>query len=207
MPRLSVAQWGWLALLAIALVAAQIDQPYPDVAPLHHIPTLLLLIAAPWLLRRWPISNASLGCVVVFFLLHTLGGRYTYTNLPYDEWYRSLTGGDLSAITGWQRNNYDRLVHFAFGVLSVLPVVEVMRMGGLKLRGALWSALAFVLAVSCLYEIVEWLLGIVLAGEMADQYNGQQGDIWDAQKDMALAALGSLVSIGAIALRARGTRA
>lgn len=203
MPRLSGTQWGWLALLAVALVAAQIAQPYPEVAPLHHIPTLVLLAAAPWLLKRWPISNASLGCVVVFFLLHTLGGRYTYSNLPYEEWYRGLTCSDLAAITGWQRNHYDRLVHLAFGMLSVMPVADVARLGGLARRGALWAALAFVLSISCLYEIVEWLLGIVAAGEMADQYNGQQGDIWDAQKDMALAFLGALLSIGVLALRGR----
>ncbi|OJW73558.1 MAG: hypothetical protein BGO57_07890, partial [Sphingomonadales bacterium 63-6] len=189
--------------LAITLFVVQFSQPYPDVAPLHHIPTLLLLVAAPWLLQRWPISNAALGCVVVFFLLHTLGGRYTYTNVPYEGWYRGLTGNDLVGITGWHRNHYDRLVHFAFGALSILPVMDLARMGGLKLRGALWSALAFVLAASCVYEIIEWLLGIVAAGDTADQYNGQQGDLWDAQKDMALAFLGALVVIAMIVLRKR----
>jgi putative membrane protein len=34
----------------------------------------------------------------------------------------------------------------------------------------------------------------VLAGDTADYYNGQQGDIWDAQKDMAIAQLGSLMA-------------
>lgn len=204
MPRLSKGQWAWLALLAIALVAAQVKQPYPEVAPLHHIPTLLLLVAAPWLLKRWPLSNLSLGCVVGFFLLHTLGGRYTYTNLPYEEWYRALTGGDLAVLTGWQRNHYDRVVHIAFGVLAVPPVAEVARMGGMSLRGALWAALAFVLSVSCLYEIFEWLLAIVVSGPTADQYNGQQGDLWDAQKDMALAMLGALFSIALLAVYGRG---
>ena len=49
--------------LALLLAIAQVGQPYPDVAPLHHIPTLLLVLAAPFVLRRWPLSNAAVLCV------------------------------------------------------------------------------------------------------------------------------------------------
>lgn len=202
-PRLRRGQWIWLGVLAAALTLAQMNQPYPSVAPLHHIPTLVLILAAPWLLRRWPISDTALGCIVGFFLLHTLGGRYTYSNVPYEEWWHTFTGGDLSALTGTTRNHYDRLVHLFFGILSVRPVVEVRRLEGGSRRGGLWAALAFVLAGSCLYEIFEWGLAMTLAGNMADDYNGQQGDMWDAQKDMALAALGALIGIGWAALRKR----
>ena len=44
---------------------------------------------------------------------------------------------------------------------------------------------------SLLYEVFEWMLTLFISGEGATDYNGQQGDIWDAQKDMALAMLGS----------------
>jgi putative membrane protein len=33
-----------------------------------------------------------------------------------------------------------------------------------------------------------------MAGNVADRYNGQQGDFWDAQKDMALATFGACVA-------------
>ena len=122
-PLLRRAQWLWLGGLAVALVLAQIDQPYPDIAPLQHIPTLIALLASPWLLKRWPVSDRALGCIVVFLLLHTLGGRYTYSNVPYVQWWHSLTGGDFAALTGWHRNAYDRLVHFAFGLLSPSPAL------------------------------------------------------------------------------------
>jgi putative membrane protein len=69
------------------------------------------------------------------------------------------------------------------------------RWGGLGRRGAGLAPLGWVLAVSCLYEIFEWLLTVVAAGETADRYNGQQGDDWDAQKDMALAALGAILVV------------
>lgn len=155
---------------------------------------MLLLVAAPVLLRRWPLSTPALACIVAFFALHTLGGRYAYSNVPYDAWARALTGTSLSDAFGWSRNHYDRLVHFAFGALSVIPVAEIARRWGrLGPRGAALTVLGWVLAISSLYEIFEWLLTIVAAGETADRYNGQQGDIWDAQKDMALATLGAIL--------------
>ena len=188
------AQRRLSGLLLVLLLFAQIDQPYPEIALLQHIPTMLLIVASPWLLRRWPMSTASVACIVAFMALHTLGGRYAYSNVPYDDWARALTGTSLSDAFGWTRNHYDRLVHFAFGALSVIPVAEIARRwGGLGPRGAVMTVLAWVLATSCLYEIFEWLLTIVAAGATADRYNGQQGDIWDAQKDMALATLGAIL--------------
>lgn len=183
-------------LLLILLLLAQIEQPYPEVALLQHLPTMLLIVASPWLLRRWPLSTASVACIVAFMAFHTLGGRYAYSNVPYDDWVRALTGTSLSDVFGWTRNHYDRLVHFAFGALSVIPVAEIARRwGGLGARGAALAVLGWVLAISALYEIFEWLLTIAAAGETADRYNGQQGDIWDAQKDMTLALLGTIMGM------------
>jgi len=193
-PTTPPAQRRLLGALLILLLLAQIEQPYPEIALLQHIPTMLLLVAAPALLRRWPLSTPALACIVAFFALHTLGGRYAYSNVPYDAWAHTLTGTTLSDAFGWTRNHFDRLVHFAFGALSVIPVAEIARRwGGLGRRGAALTVLGWVLAISSLYEIFEWLLTIVAAGETADRYNGQQGDIWDAQKDMALAALGAIL--------------
>ena len=183
-----------LALLALAVLLASIAQPFPEIAPLQHAPTVALILAAPWLLRRWPLSNGAVACLLIFFLLHTLGGRYTYSNVPYDAWARALTGHGINAAFGATRNDYDRLVHLAFGLLFVVPVAQVLcRHAAAGPRLALAGGIAFVLAVSALYEIFEWLLTIVLGG-MADDYNGQQGDLWDAQKDMAIAALGAAMA-------------
>lgn len=188
------AQRRLLGVLLILLLLVQIEQPYPEIALLQHIPTMLLLVAAPALLRRWPLSTPAVACIVAFMALHTLGGRYAYSSVPYDAWSRALTGTSLSDAFGWTRNHYDRLAHFAFGALSVIPVAEIARRwGGLGKRGAALTVLGWVLSTSCLYEIFEWLLTIVAAGETADRYNGQQGDIWDAQKDMALAVLGAIL--------------
>lgn len=201
---LPARQRAMLAGLALLLVLVQLNQPFPTVAPLHHLPTLALLLAAPFLLRRRPLSDTALACVVAFFALHTIGGRWTYTNVPYDAWARALSGHTLSEMFGWTRNHYDRLVHFGYGALAILPVSEALRRhAGLRPRLSLYIAVESVLAVSALYEIFEWLLTLTMEGPVATAYNGQQGDLWDAQKDMALAALGALLAAAALAMRRR----
>jgi putative membrane protein len=190
------AQRVLIAGLLLLLAAAQIRQPMPQVAPLHHAPTLALIMAAPFLLRRWPMSTASVGCIVAFFVLHTIGGRYTYTNTPYDDWAAALFGVTISDLFGFERNHYDRLVHFSYGLLIVRPTLELLeRHVRVPPRLAIYIAIESVIAVSALYELLEWLLALVMAGPLADDYNGQQGDTWDAHKDMALAAAGALVAL------------
>jgi len=181
--------------LAIAVALANVRQPYPDIAPLQHIPTMLLILAAPVLLRRWPLSDGSVGCVLAFFLLHTLAGRYTYSNVPYEAWGRALFGFSIDRTFGLVRNDFDRLVHLSFGLFAIRPFAEAARRyGGMGRKAAIVSGFLFVGAVSALYEIFEWLITIVLAPGMADEYNGQQGDVWDSQKDMAIALVGGALA-------------
>lgn len=194
--RLPTAQKIMLAGLLFAVGLANIDQPYPDLAPLQHIPTVIFVLAAPRLLARWPLSTASVASLWLFLLLHTLGGRYIYSYVPYDVWSKALTGQGITELFGGTRNAYDRLVHFAFGLLWTLPVAEAMRRKN-GLSGALagFMGFAFVGMTSAIYEIFEWALTLVAAGDTADYYNGQQGDMWDSQKDMALAQFGSVIAL------------
>jgi len=203
---LPASQLRMIVALAIAVALANVRQPYPDIAPLQHVPTVLLILAAPWLLRRWPLSDGSVGCILAFFLLHTLAGRYTYSNVPYDAWGRALLGVSIDRMFGLVRNGFDRLVHLSFGLLAIRPFAEAARRhGGMGRKAAIVSAFLFVGAVSALYEIFEWLLTIVVAPGMADEYNGQQGDMWDSQKDMAIALVGA--SIVSLCMLLRGVRA
>jgi len=186
----------------IGLALAQVNQPYPDVAVLHHAPTLLALLTLPWWVKSWNISDRGLLCLFAFLVLHTIGGRYTYTSTPYDAWFEALFGHGLNPLLGWERNHYDRLVHFSFGLLLVVPVVDALRVNiRLSRRFAMYIGVEFVLGASAIYEIFEWLLSIVLAPDNVEAYNGQQGDIWDAQKDMALAFAGALTTALMFTLR------
>jgi putative membrane protein len=193
-------QRSLLVFLALALAASCIAPPFPTQMALQHAPTVVALLALPWLARRYRPSDAAFACVVGFLLLHVLGARFIYSYVPYDRWTEALFGLDLTATFGFRRNHYDRLVHFAFGLLAVRPVWEVwIRHGGLSRRTAAWLAVEWVLALSALYELFEWSLTLALSPADAGAYNGEQGDLWDAQKDIGLALLGAL--LGAVLLR------
>ncbi|WP_245896716.1 DUF2238 domain-containing protein [Sphingomonas fennica] len=199
---LPVAQRWMSGLLALAVLLANVAQPFPEVAPLHHLPTVAVIAAAPLLLARWPLSTRAVAFLFVFWLLHTLGGRYTYSNVPYDAWASALFGVSTGDLLGTTRNHYDRLVHLAFGVTSIPVAMELARRQGAGPFAAACLGVGFVAAASAVYEIFEWGLTLVMAGGAADAYNGQQGDIWDAQKDMAMAMLGAL-AMAAVELRRR----
>ncbi len=193
-----------LGATALLLVLGCIGAPYPGQMYLQHIPTVVALAALAVLSRRFPISNAALTGLAVFLMLHILGARYIYSYVPYDDWAKALTGSDLTSTFHFQRNHYDRVVHFAFGLLWALPVWEVCVRYFKVPRGfAFYVAFEFVLAASALYELFEWGLTMALSPQDADAYNGQQGDLWDAHKDMALAMLGSLVALAVLGLRPR----
>lgn len=201
--RIPPVQIALLALLAVAVMVSGWDALYPRNTWLQLGPCLVLLVCAVPLLRRWPISTFSLGNIVLFLLLHTLAARWSYSFVPYDAWGRALFGWSPDAAFGFGRNMFDRLVHFAFGLLAIRPVREIaMRHFGLTPRAALYVAPEFVLAFSAVYEIFEWQLALFMDPADAEAYNGQQGDIFDVQKDMALAALGA-VSATLAALPAR----
>lgn len=81
----------------------------------------------------------------------------------------------LSQWFGWQRTHYDRLVHFASGILGVPPAAEMLqRFGNMLPLGSAIMAVAVVLAIGAIYEIAEWQLAVTLLPAHAEAYNGQQ---------------------------------
>jgi putative membrane protein len=142
--------------------------------------------------RRFPLSRGSYTAIFIFLCLHEVGSHYTYSQVPYDAWFETVIGRSLSSLTGWERNHYDRLVHFVYGAALAYPMRELV-LHVTRSRG-LWSyflALNLTLATSTWYELIEWAAAVVFGGELGMAYLGTQGDIWDAQRDTALAGLGA----------------
>ncbi|MCZ8136432.1 MAG: DUF2238 domain-containing protein [Porphyrobacter sp.] len=192
MPPLARAQVWMLAAVALGVPLSAWGALYPGNTWLQVGPVALGLPLAWRTLRRSPISNLSAGCMTAFVLLHLLAARWSYSFVPYEDWL----GDGISAALAFERNMFDRLVHFAFGVLAMPPMIELgVRYWSLTRRMALAFGVMFVLAVGGLYEIFEWSLTLALAPEDAGAYNGEQGDMFDAQKDMALAGLGALLAL------------
>lgn len=59
---------------------------------------------------------------------------------------------------------------------------------------SIFIAIQFVMATSLFYELIEWWIVMGLSPEDAENYNGQQGDQWDAHKDMFLATVGAILT-------------
>jgi putative membrane protein len=169
---------------------------------------VLVLIAVPALVlthRRLRFSNLAYTCLFVFFVLHEIGAHFTYSEVPWREWLAALTGTE-AATAG--RNHYDRFVHFAYGLLLMPAVVELVQ-ARMSPRG-LWrwlTPLLFLMSHSVIYEMIEWIAAALFGGDLGAAYLGTQGDEWDAQKDMALATAGAVTGLLLLAIGGRLPRA
>jgi putative membrane protein len=145
--------------------------------------------------RNLPLSKISYSCVFVFLCLHEVGAHYTYAEVPYDVFFEGIFGRGLNEILGWQRNHFDRVVHFLWGLLLTYPIREVVIRVS-QARGFWGYLLPFLVVVSTstLFELFEWVAALVFGGDLGVAYLGTQGDVWDAQKDMSLALVGSLIA-------------
>ena len=146
--------------------------------------------------RRMHFSRISYTLIFLFLCLHELGAHYTYSEVPYDDWFRTLTGRTLNSLLGWQRNNFDRLVHFAYGLLLAYPIREIfLRIANVRGFWGYFLPLDLTMSTSMLYELIEWAAAEFFGGELGQAYLGTQGDVWDAHKDMALASAGALLAM------------
>jgi len=143
--------------------------------------------------RAFPLSRVSYTLIFVFLCLHTVGAHYTYSLVPYAEWFPWLGAGE--------RNHYDRFVHFSYGLLLAYPIRELfLRVAGVRGFWGYFLPLDLTMSTSMLYELIEWGAAVFFGGDLGVAYVGTQGDPWDAQKDMALASLGALLAMTLTAL-------
>jgi len=183
-------------LLVIFAVAWVITAIRPLYFQDWFLENLLVFATVPALVgtyRRFRFSNWSYFLVTVFLVLHVVGAHYTYSEVPLGNWLRD--GCHLS------RNHYDRVVHFTFGLFIAYPLWEILVRAGRVRSG--WSyviTIQAVLAWSGFFEVVEAIVAWLVSPELGAAYNGIQGDIWDAQKDMSLALTGAIICMTVIAI-------
>ncbi|MGE8226793.1 MAG: DUF2238 domain-containing protein [Stenotrophomonas sp.] len=167
---------------------------WPVEQALHSSLTVLGLLALWWVDRRWPLGSGAFAAICGFILLHCIGARWLYSNIPYDQWAQALFGWSPDAAFGWERNHFDRLIHLLYGICFTPALTQLARRTwpALRVGQAFTLAVMTIMCTSLAYEWLEWGIALALSPEAAEAYNGQQGDIWDAHADMLLATLGSL---------------
>lgn len=160
---------------------------------------MLVFIAVPLLvfgIRRLRLSHLSYTLLFLFFVLHEISTHFTYSLVPYDAWFEELSGRTLNRLLGWERNHYDRVIHFAYGLLILPAAVELI--AHVASPRGIWRFIlpvTFICSHSVIYEMVEWSAASRFGGDLGTAYLGTQGDQWDSQKDMALAALGAVLGM------------
>ncbi len=189
---------GTLALLWAGLAIAPLDRQD------WLLENALLVVAVASLAatyQRFPLSRISYTLIFLFLCLHTVGAHYTYAKVPYDRWWAAFSGTSLNELLGWQRNNFDRVVHFAYGLLLAYPIRELfLRIAGVRGFWGYFLPLDLTMSTSMLFELIEWFVAEAFGGDLGVAYLGAQGDPWDAHKDMALASLGALAAMATTAL-------
>lgn len=166
---------GWLAI-----------EPYSrETWFAENLPVWIVVVGLVFTYSKFRFSNLSYFLMWFFLCLHTIGGHYTFSRVPFD-FFNDFIGSD--------RNNFDRVGHFLVGVFAY-PAAELVLKKGWITNVAV-AALFGVLAVASwagLYEVIEMIYAVNYGGDQADDFLGSQGDIWDAQKDIAMDILGGLL--------------
>lgn len=178
-----------LALVFSAVwVWAAIHPVHPDDWLLENYLVFLSVPLTVFLGLYFRLSNLSYTLLTLFMVMHVIGSHYTYAEVPFGETLKSWFGSD--------RNMYDRLVHFSFGLLVSYPVREIfIRICRARGFWGFYFPVELTLAFSAIYEVIEWATAANVDSSAGIAFLGAQGDIWDAQKDMALAGIGSILAM------------
>ena len=155
---------------------------------LEVVPALIALPLLAATRRRFPLTPLVYALILLHAIILMVGGHYTYAEVPlFDR---------LGELLGWQRNNYDKVGHFAQGLVPAMVARELL----IRLQvvnGDAWRnffIVCFCLALSAFYELVEWWAALA-SGDAADAFLGTQGYVWDTQSDMFYALIGALAAL------------
>ncbi len=146
-----------------------------------------VVIAIPLLLftaKRFRLTDILYVLIFIHAVILLVGAHYTYARVP------------LFDLFGHDRNNYDKLGHFAQGFIPAIVIRELLLRTS-PLRSGKWLSTIIVfscLGISAIYEIIEFAAG-VMVGEGATEFLGTQGDVWDTQKDMMWAGIGAICAL------------
>ena len=178
-----------VVIFVIFWIALAINPVSFGIWALENILVVAVFPVVLWLDKKYNFNNLTYLSLTAFVILHLFGAHMTYNGMSYFLWY--------SEWFGWSRNYYDQFVHFLFGLMIFVPFFEVFYHQGISKRLSYLIAFLFITGVGAWYEILEWLTMVVFCQETAEVCSEAitQGDVWDAQKDVAYAVIGSVIAM------------
>jgi len=155
---------------------------------LENATAFAFLIVLALAYRKLPFSDLSYALIFFYLCIHEWGAHYKYSDVPLGEWMKPWLHTN--------RNMYDRVAHFSFGLLMTYPLQELlMRKVGVSSRWRYILPVEAILSFSAIYEIMEAGAAMILTPERGEEFVGMQGDMWDSQEDMLMAGIGSVVAV------------
>lgn len=178
-----------LALAVIAMLVWSGIGPHDRLTWWAEVmPVLIALPLLAFTYKKFPLTPLAYILIALHAAILMYGGHYTYALTPFGDWMRDAF--DFS------RNHYDRIGHLAQGFVPAVIARELLlRTSPLKPGKWLFAiVLLSCLGISALYELLEWGTAIAY-GASAEAFLATQGDVWDTQKDMALAGVGAVAAL------------
>ncbi len=173
-------------IFVILFIAMGIEPVDRRVWFLEETPVVIVFLILLLSYKKFRFSNMSYFLMSFWIYMHTIGGHYTFANVPFDF---------VTNLFDFQRNNFDRFAHFVVGFYA-FPIAELLlrKKWATPFIAALFG-FSFIMSIAAWYEILEWAYAAIDGGEVGLEFLGSQGDIWDAQKDMFLDGLGAIFSL------------
>jgi putative membrane protein len=177
-----------LLLAGIAVLAWSAYRPKDYFTWILEVaPAIIAGVVLLALYSRFRFTDLVYALILAHAIILMVGGHYTYAEMPLFSWLRDEFG--------LARNYYDRVGHVAQGFVPAMIAREIL-LRNRVVTGRRW--LFFVvccvaLAISALYEFLEWWVAIA-SGTAAEAFLATQGDVWDTQWDMFLALCGAVAA-------------
>ena len=178
----------WLTIYALVLIWSAINPADYFTWFLEVAPALLGLLILGLTYNRFRLTPLAYLLVLIHCIILMVGGHYTYAHVPLFDW--------IKEVFELQRNNYDKVGHFAQGFIPAILAREILIRKSV-VNGRFWThfiVISFCLGFSAFYELIEWWVAL-MSGESAEAFLGTQGYEWDTQSDMGLALLGAITAL------------
>ena len=155
---------------------------------LEVFPSLIAIIILALTYKRFPLTDLAYTLILIHSCILFVGGHYTYAEVPLFDWIRDTFHQS--------RNNYDKIGHFAQGFIPAIIAREIFIRKNVvpSRRWMNFLIVAVCLALSAVYEFIEWFVAIG-TGDSADAFLGTQGYVWDTQSDMLFAVIGAITAL------------
>lgn len=155
---------------------------------LEVFPAIIGFIVLILTFKKFRFTDLTYFLILIHCYILFIGGHYTYAEVPLFNWIKD--------IFHQSRNNYDKVGHFAQGIVPALIVREIFIRNDVVKKGFWLSFLTVCVCVtiSAFYEFLEWLVAVA-SGESAESFLGTQGYVWDTQSDMLFATIGAILML------------